>query len=117
MQKNFHKPKSVMSLADILALLTKSRILYRSGVTTVHYIYHMFMKPWLVHSYKLLRLERENQPIAPQHAVMKIAAQDSHDCSEKQSEKTHERIRAWRRRKLLAAAREVERAVQTLHLR
>jgi hypothetical protein len=48
---------------------------------------------------------------------MKMAPQDSHDCSEKQPEKTHERIRAWRRRKLLAAAREVERAVQTLHLR
>jgi hypothetical protein len=106
-----------MSLAEVLALLTKSRMLYRSGVTTVHYIYHMFMKPWLVHSYKLLRLEREKQPLPPQQAVMKMDAQDNHDGSEKQSEKTHERIRAWRRRKLLATAREVERAVQTLHFR
>jgi hypothetical protein len=106
-----------MSLAEVLALLTRSRILYRSGVTTVHYIYHMFMKPWLVHSYKLLRLEREQQPCPPQNAVMKMAGQDSCDCSEKQPEKTHERIRAWRRQKLLATAREVERAVQTLDLR
>jgi type III secretory pathway component EscU len=106
-----------MSLAEVLALLTKSRTLYRSGVTTVHYIYHMFVKPWLVHSYKLLRLEREKQQPPPQQAVMNVAGQDIHESSEKQSEKTHERIRAWRRRKLLATSREVERAVQTLQLR
>lgn len=115
-RKNFRKPKSLMSLAEILALLTKSRTLYRSGVTAVHYIYHMFMKPWLVHSYKLLRLEREKQQPPPQQAVMNVAVQDNHESSEKQSEKTHERIRAWRRRKLLATSREVERAVQTLQL-
>lgn len=106
-----------MSLAEVLALLTKSQILYRSGVTTVHYIYHMYMKPWLVHSYKLLRLERENQVPAPQEAVMNVAPQVSNDAFEKQSGKTHERIRAWRRQRLLATAREVERAVHTLHLR
>ncbi|PNF15072.1 hypothetical protein B7P43_G16543 [Cryptotermes secundus] len=111
-RKNFRKPKSPMSLAEVLALLTKSRSLYRSGVTTVHYIYHMFMKPWLVHSYKLLRLEREKQQPPPQQAVMNVAVQDNHESSEN----THERIRAWRRRKLLAASREVERAVQTVQL-
>lgn len=102
-----------MSLAEVLALLTKSRTLYRSGVTTVHYIYHMFMKPWLIHSYKLLRLEREKQQPPPQQAVMNVAVQDNHE----NSENKHERIRAWRRRKLLATSREVERAVQTLQLR
>lgn len=106
-----------MSLAEVLALLTKSQILYRSGVTTVHYIYHMYMKPWLVHSYKLLRLERENQVLAPPEAVMNVAPQVSNDSSEKQSGKTHERIRAWKRQRLLATAREVERAVHTLNLR
>jgi len=106
-----------MSLAEVLALLTKSQILYRSGVTTVHYIYHMYMKPWLVHSYKLLRLEREKQVPAPQEAVMNVAPQVSNDSFEKQSGKSHERIRAWRRQRLLATARELERAVHTLHLR
>ncbi|GFG28372.1 hypothetical protein Cfor_01748 [Coptotermes formosanus] len=115
-RRKFRKPESVMSLAEVLALLTKSRILYRSGVTTVHYIYHMYMKPWLVHSYKLLRLEREKLVPPPQEAVINVAPQDSDDASEKQSGKTHERIRAWRRQRLLATAREVERAVHTLHL-
>ncbi|XP_069672695.1 general transcription factor 3C polypeptide 1 [Periplaneta americana] len=110
LRKNFRKQKSPMSLAEILALLSKSHILYRSGVTTVHYIYHMFMKPWLVHSYKLLRLEREKQVLPPHDAVMKVAGPDN------QSEKTHERIRAWRRRKLITTAQEVEKAVQTLDL-
>jgi hypothetical protein len=102
-----------MSLAEVLALLTKSRILYRSGVTAVHYIYHMYMKPWLVHSYKLLRLEREKQQPPPQQAVMNVAVQEDHDSSEK----THEKIRSWKRRKLLATAQEVELAVRKLQLR
>lgn len=106
-----------MSLAEVLALLTKSQILYRSGVTTVHYIYHMYMKPWLVHSYKLLRLEREKQVPAPQEAVMNVTPHVSIDAFEKQSGKSHERIRAWRRQRLLATARDLERAVHTLHLR
>jgi hypothetical protein len=106
-----------MSLAEVLALLTKSRILHRSGVTTVHYIYHMFMKPWLVHSYKLLRLEREKQQPPPQRAVVNVAPEENHDSCEKQSEKTHERIRAWKRRRLLAAAQEVKLAVQQMQLR
>jgi hypothetical protein len=102
-----------MSLAEVLALLTKSRILYRSGVTTVHYIYYMYLKPWLVHSYKLLRLEREKQQPPPQQAVMNVAVEEDHESSEK----THEKIRAWRRRKLLATGQEVELAVRKLQLR
>jgi hypothetical protein len=77
----------------------------------------MYMKPWLVHSYKLLRLEREKQQPPPQQAVMNVAVQEDHDSSEKQSEKTHEKIRSWRRRKLLATAQEVELAVRKLQLR
>jgi len=75
------------------------------------------MKPWLVHSYKLLRLEREKQVPAPQEAVMNVTPHVSIDAFEKQSGKSHERIRAWRRQRLLATARDLERAVHTLHLR
>ncbi|PSN39178.1 hypothetical protein C0J52_14051 [Blattella germanica] len=108
-------------VSDALLPLTQDRIkrvlneIERSGVTTVHYIFHLYTKPWLVHSYKLVRLEREKQVPPPQSSVMNIP--ESCDPQDRQSDKTHDRIRAWRRRRLLATAKEVERAVQSLDLR
>lgn len=45
---------------SIVSCFTKYRLFLRSGVTTVRYIHHHYADSWLIHSYKIHRLERES---------------------------------------------------------
>lgn len=47
-------------LYRIISLLIEHRLLLRSGVTTARYIHQGFADPWLIHSFKILRRERES---------------------------------------------------------
>lgn len=41
----------------------------RSGVTTPRYIHHHYANPWLIHSYKIFRLERESLLPIPKGSI------------------------------------------------
>lgn len=43
----------------IVSHLIENHIFLRSGVTSPRYIHHCYVDPWLIHSYKLNRLEQE----------------------------------------------------------
>lgn len=49
-----------MDLYKAVSLLTENHIFLRSGVTSSHYIHHRYVNPWLIHSYKIYRLEQES---------------------------------------------------------
>lgn len=44
----------------IVSLLTENHIFVRSGVTTPRYIHNRYADSWLIHSYKIYRLEHES---------------------------------------------------------
>lgn len=46
-------------------MLSEFRQIIRSGVTVVRFIHNQYIDPWLIHSYKILRLEQEAQPLVP----------------------------------------------------
>jgi len=47
-------------LYKVVSLLVKNHIFLRSGVTKPRYIHHRYVDPWLIHSYKIYRLEQES---------------------------------------------------------
>ncbi|XP_014229864.1 general transcription factor 3C polypeptide 1 [Trichogramma pretiosum] len=57
------------TLSRILSLLVEKRIVLRAGIVTVRYIYHRSVNPWIIHSYKILRLEREAHQAVPEGSV------------------------------------------------
>uniref|UniRef100_A0A6V7I8R1 Uncharacterized protein n=1 Tax=Bracon brevicornis TaxID=1563983 RepID=A0A6V7I8R1_9HYME len=56
-------------LYEILEFLTDQRLLLRSGITKMHYIHHNFVDPWLIHSMRIMRLQKEALPSVPYNAV------------------------------------------------
>ncbi|XP_072745802.1 general transcription factor 3C polypeptide 1 [Anoplolepis gracilipes] len=48
------------NLYKAVLLLTENHIFLRSGVTNPRYIHHRFVDSWLIHSYKIYRLEQES---------------------------------------------------------
>ncbi|XP_012153954.1 general transcription factor 3C polypeptide 1 isoform X2 [Megachile rotundata] len=56
-------------LRRITTLLTEHRLFLRSGVTTVRYIHYGHADPWLIHSYKIFRLEKESLVPVPKGTV------------------------------------------------
>ncbi|XP_076298615.1 general transcription factor 3C polypeptide 1 isoform X2 [Lasioglossum baleicum] len=56
-------------LHSIVSLLTKHRLLLRTGVTVVRYVHHQYADSWLIHSYKISRLERESLVPVPKSTV------------------------------------------------
>ncbi|KAL6422933.1 hypothetical protein ACFW04_010439 [Cataglyphis niger] len=49
-----------MNLYKAVSLLTENHIFLRSGVTNPRYIHHRYVDSWLIHSYKIYRLEQES---------------------------------------------------------
>jgi len=47
-------------LYKVVSLLTENHIFVRSGVTNPRYIHNRYADPWLIHSYKIYRLEHES---------------------------------------------------------
>ncbi|XP_011696801.1 PREDICTED: general transcription factor 3C polypeptide 1 isoform X2 [Wasmannia auropunctata] len=47
-------------LYKVASLLVENHIFLRSGVTKPRYIHHRYVDPWLIHSYKIYRLEQES---------------------------------------------------------
>ncbi|XP_058798386.1 general transcription factor 3C polypeptide 1 [Phymastichus coffea] len=64
---NFNYLKN--TLADILVFLSEKRIVLRAGIIAVRYIYQKFTNPWIIHSYKILRLEKESHQSLPRGSV------------------------------------------------
>nr|CAD7202953.1 unnamed protein product [Timema douglasi] len=58
LREKFLKPECSQSVAVILGLLTESRIVLRTGVTTVQYVHHRFSRPWTVNSHRVMRDDR-----------------------------------------------------------
>nr|XP_050861343.1 general transcription factor 3C polypeptide 1 [Vespula vulgaris] len=56
-------------LYDIVSLLIENYLFLRSGVTTPRYIHHHYANPWLIHSYKIFRLERESLLPIPKGSI------------------------------------------------
>ncbi|XP_014614359.1 PREDICTED: general transcription factor 3C polypeptide 1 [Polistes canadensis] len=56
-------------LYDIVSLLIENYLFLRSGVTTPRYIHHLYVNPWLIHSYKIFRLERESLLPIPKGSI------------------------------------------------
>ncbi|XP_076161731.1 general transcription factor 3C polypeptide 1 isoform X2 [Ptiloglossa arizonensis] len=56
-------------LHRIASLLTEHRLFLRSGVTTVRYIHHRHADSWLIHSYKIYRLEKETLVPMPRGTI------------------------------------------------
>lgn len=54
---------------DVVAFLIENYLLLRSGVTTPRYIHHHYANPWLIHSYKIFRLERESLLPIPKGSI------------------------------------------------
>lgn len=54
---------------DIVSFLIDNYLLLRSGVTTPRYIHHHYANPWLIHSYKIFRLERESLLPIPKGSI------------------------------------------------
>ncbi|XP_043286772.1 general transcription factor 3C polypeptide 1 [Venturia canescens] len=53
-------------LFDILSVLKQGRIVLRSGVTNTRYVHQNYADPWLIHSYKIMRLQKEaHQNLSP----------------------------------------------------
>lgn len=48
------------NLYKAVSLLTENHIFLRSGVTNPRYIHHRYVDSWLIHSYKIYRLEQES---------------------------------------------------------
>ncbi|GLH04289.1 Uncharacterized protein GBIM_10026 [Gryllus bimaculatus] len=48
-----------VKLAEVLSLLVHHRVLIRAGVTILRYVHRRHVWPWLAHTFKFLRLERE----------------------------------------------------------
>lgn len=64
-------------LADILSLLSDRRIVLRAGIVTVRYVYHRYVNSWIIHSYKILRLEKESHQTIPEGSVYVL---DNEEC-------------------------------------
>ncbi|XP_046395465.1 general transcription factor 3C polypeptide 1 isoform X2 [Ischnura elegans] len=60
LRDKFNRRIGTFSLAQHLSIIAKERIFIRAGVTCVRYVHYEYIKPWVVHSNKLLRLQKEN---------------------------------------------------------
>ncbi|XP_015608744.1 general transcription factor 3C polypeptide 1 [Cephus cinctus] len=56
-------------LCEIVSLLTTHYLFLRSGVTTLRYIHWSYTEPWLIESYKILRLDKDSQPLIPKGSM------------------------------------------------
>ncbi|XP_012253071.2 general transcription factor 3C polypeptide 1 isoform X2 [Athalia rosae] len=72
-------------LLRLISLLTEHRIFLRSGVITVRYIHQQFADPWLIHSYKILRRDKESLPAIASGNFYLPEFEDKAEWSEKQA--------------------------------
>lgn len=56
-------------LYRIVSLFVDNYLFLRTGVTTVRYIHHDYVNSWLIHSYKIFRLEKESLIPIPKGTV------------------------------------------------
>ncbi|XP_063221021.1 general transcription factor 3C polypeptide 1 isoform X2 [Bacillus rossius redtenbacheri] len=52
LKEEFPNNENTMPLLRVLQLLSENRFLLRTGVCNVRYVYHPFLKPWLVRSFR-----------------------------------------------------------------
>ncbi|KAG8234935.1 hypothetical protein J437_LFUL015503 [Ladona fulva] len=68
------------SLSTHLMIMSRERVLVRVGITTTRYVHYEYTKPWLVHSNKMLRLQRDK--LNPTEARGLILHDDGQSSSE-----------------------------------
>ncbi|XP_076762945.1 general transcription factor 3C polypeptide 1 [Xylocopa sonorina] len=56
-------------LYRIVSVLTENRFFLRAGVATVRYVHHRYADSWVIHSYKICRLEKESLTPVPKGTV------------------------------------------------
>lgn len=56
--------------------MSEKRIILRAGIVAVRYIYQQFTNPWIIHSYKILRLEKESHQTLPEGSVYVLDNED-----------------------------------------
>ncbi|CAK9821586.1 General transcription factor 3C polypeptide 1 [Anthophora retusa] len=66
-------------LYRITSLLTENRLFLRSGVTIIRYIHYRYVDSWLIHSYKICRIERESLVPMPKGTIYSIDHKESED--------------------------------------
>ncbi|KAJ8670622.1 hypothetical protein QAD02_001881 [Eretmocerus hayati] len=66
-------------LAGMLSFLCGKRVVLRAGIVTVRYIHHRYVNPWIIHSYKILRLDKESHPTVPGGSVYVFDDDDKED--------------------------------------
>jgi hypothetical protein len=49
--------------------LVQKKIILRAGIVSVRYIHYRYINPWIIHSYKILRLEKEAHQTIPEGSV------------------------------------------------
>ncbi|XP_008211506.1 general transcription factor 3C polypeptide 1 [Nasonia vitripennis] len=74
-------------LANILSLLTEKRIVLRAGIVTVRYIHYRYVNPWIIHSYKILRLEKESHQTVPEGSVYVLDNDEGADDRDKEGKR------------------------------
>lgn len=57
-------------------MLSENRLVLRAGIVAVRYIHHRFINPWIIHSYKILRLEKESHQSLPEGSVYVLDNED-----------------------------------------
>ena len=72
-------------LANILLFLSEKRMVLRAGIVAVRYIYHRYVNPWIIHSYKILRLEKESHQTVPEGSVYVLDNDDNTEDKDKNS--------------------------------
>ncbi|XP_014204050.1 general transcription factor 3C polypeptide 1 isoform X2 [Copidosoma floridanum] len=80
---------SCEKLAEISTFLVEKRVVLRAGIVTVRYIHHRYINPWIIRSYKILRLEKESHQTVPEGSVYLL------DTSENLSNKDKENNRVY----------------------
>ena len=49
----------------------------RTGIIAVRYVHHRYINPWIIHSYKILRLERESHQSVPEGSVYVLESDEN----------------------------------------
>ncbi|XP_071452736.1 general transcription factor 3C polypeptide 1 isoform X2 [Hetaerina americana] len=60
LREKFGNNSGSVSLVQHLSIIANERVFIRAGVNCMRYVHYEYIKPWVVQSNKLLRLQREN---------------------------------------------------------
>jgi hypothetical protein len=59
-------------VAGVVSQLVDCQLVLRCGVNKTHLVHGEFYRPWVIHSYRLARLERESIPEVPAGMILNV---------------------------------------------